>query len=71
VTVSYFEWVQDLQALFWDEEEINGRLEKVMRRAFGEVVAEADNRGISLRAGAYVVAVQRVADAAAVRGVYP
>jgi len=71
VTVSYFQWVQDLQALFWDEEEINGRLEKVMRRAFSEVVAEADDRGISLRAGAYVVAVQRVADAAAVRGVYP
>ncbi|MGA8016024.1 MAG: Glu/Leu/Phe/Val dehydrogenase [Candidatus Dormiibacterota bacterium] len=71
VTVSYFEWVQDLQSFFWDEGEINAKLEKIMRGAFGQMVEQADERGVSLRLGAYLVAVKRVADATAVRGIYP
>jgi glutamate dehydrogenase (NAD(P)+) len=71
VTVSYFEWVQDLQSFFWDEDEINARLEKVMHRAFTEVWETSKQQGVSLRQGAYVLAIQRVAEATTDRGIYP
>ncbi|GAC1337420.1 MAG: Glu/Leu/Phe/Val dehydrogenase [Candidatus Dormibacteria bacterium] len=71
VTVSYFEWVQDLQSFFWEEGEINRRLERIMQRAFAQMCEQADKHGCSLRLGAYLVAVKRVADATAVRGIYP
>lgn len=71
VTVSYFEWVQDLQSLFWEEGEINRRLEKVVQRAFAQMVEHSRAQDVSLRLGAYLVAVKRVADATAVRGIYP
>lgn len=71
VTVSYFEWVQDLQSFFWEEGEINQRLERIMKRAFAQMCQQADDRQVSLRMGAYLVAVKRVADATAVRGIYP
>ncbi len=71
VTVSYFEWVQDLQSLFWEEGEINKRLEKIMERAFSQMVIQAEEHHCSWRLGAYLVAVKRVADATAVRGIYP
>jgi glutamate dehydrogenase (NAD(P)+) len=71
VTVSYFEWVQDLQSYFWEEAEINHRLEKVMCRGFAQMVETAQAHSVSWRMGAYLVAVQRVADATAVRGIYP
>ncbi|HEV7677085.1 MAG TPA: Glu/Leu/Phe/Val dehydrogenase [Candidatus Dormibacteraeota bacterium] len=71
VTVSYFEWVQDIQSFFWEEGEINAKLEKVMRKAFAQTCEQADLHGVSLRLGAYLVAVKRVADATAVRGIYP
>ncbi len=71
VTVSYFEWVQDLQSFFWSEPEINRRLEAVMRRGFAQMVEAARAHTVSWRMGAYLVAVQRVADATAVRGIYP
>ncbi|HZS13216.1 MAG TPA: Glu/Leu/Phe/Val dehydrogenase [Candidatus Dormibacteraeota bacterium] len=71
VTVSYFEWVQDIQSFFWEEGEINQRLEKVMRKAFAQTAEQADAHHTSLRMGAYLVAVKRVADATAVRGIYP
>jgi glutamate dehydrogenase (NAD(P)+) len=71
VTVSYFEWVQDLQSLFWEEGEINRRLEKIMQRAYAQMVEQAKAHGVSMRLGAYLVAVKRVADATAVRGIYP
>ena len=71
VTVSYFEWVQDLQSFFWEEQEINSRLEKMMRRAYGETVEMAGSLGVSLRLGAYAIAVQRVAEATTDRGIYP
>ena len=71
VTVSYFEWVQDLQSLFWEEGEINRRLERILQRAFVQVCEQAEMHRVSLRLGAYLVAVKRVADATAVRGIYP
>jgi glutamate dehydrogenase (NAD(P)+) len=71
VTVSYFEWVQDLQSFFWTEAEVNTKLESVMRRAFGEVVESARKHRTHLRTGAYALAVGRVADATLVRGLFP
>jgi glutamate dehydrogenase (NAD(P)+) len=71
VTVSYFEWVQDLQSFFWDEGEINARLEKVMKRAFHETWEKAHAHRVSLRHGAYFQAIERVAEATMDRGIYP
>jgi glutamate dehydrogenase (NAD(P)+) len=71
VTVSYFEWVQDLQRFFWAENEINNRLESIMTRAFQSVLAKADEQETNLRMGAYLLAVARVAEATELRGVYP
>ncbi len=71
VTVSYFEWVQDLQSFFWSESEVNAKLEMVMRRAFHEVNETARKHRTHMRTGAYVLAVGRVADATLVRGLFP
>ncbi|MFZ0995975.1 MAG: Glu/Leu/Phe/Val dehydrogenase [Candidatus Dormiibacterota bacterium] len=71
VTVSYFEWVQDLQSFFWEEKEINGRLTKIMQRAYEQVDELAREHRTTLRMGAYCLAVKRVADATSVRGIYP
>ena len=71
VTVSYFEWVQDLQSFFWSESEVNAKLEMVMRRAFQEVHESARKHRTHLRTGAYMLAVGRVADATLVRGLFP
>jgi len=71
VTVSYFEWVQGLQEFFWSEEEINERLERIMVRSFNSVLELALHHEVSLRAAAYMIAVKRVADATAIRGIYP
>ncbi len=71
VTVSYFEWVQDLQSLFWSEEEINQRLERIMVQAFTGVVDLASERDVELRTAALIYAVKRVADALLTRGIYP
>jgi len=71
VVVSYFEWVQDLQAFFWEEEEVNIRLEKVMRRSFEHVRQVAEQNKVDLRMGAYIIGVQRVAEATTIRGIYP
>ena len=71
VTVSYFEWVQDLQSFFWSEHEINQRLESIMSRAFKEVWAIREERNLPLRLAAYLLAVKRVAEATGDRGIYP
>lgn len=71
VVVSYFEWVQDLQAFFWTEEEINDRLERLMVRAYGEVVATARRKGVDLRTAALILAIERVAEAVIILGIYP
>src|SRR5437667_1330225 len=71
VTVSYFEWVQDLQRFFWAEHEINDRLESIMTRAYRAVRDKALQQETNLRMGAYLLAVARVAEATEIRGVYP
>jgi glutamate dehydrogenase (NAD(P)+) len=71
VTVSYFEWVQGLQEFFWHEDDINAKLERIMVNAFEQVRATAAQHQVSLRMAAYLLAVQRVADATMIRGIYP
>ena len=71
VIVSYFEWVQDLQAFFWEQEEVNTKLHHVITRAFYEVLHTGVNRRTDMRSAAYALAVQRVANATTVRGIYP
>jgi glutamate dehydrogenase (NAD(P)+) len=71
VVVSYFEWVQDLQAFFWEEADINSRLEHLMGRAYDTVEGVAEAKGITLRQSAYSLAVDKVARATLVRGIYP
>jgi len=71
VTVSYFEWVQDLNRDHWTETEVNAKLKTIMVKAFGEVLAQSEKNGVNMRTGAYLNAVQRVADATAMRGLYP
>jgi len=71
VTVSYFEWVQDLQEDFWDEEKVNERLKRKMTKAFSETLEQSKKLKVHMRRAAYVVAVSRVAEATRLRGVYP
>jgi glutamate dehydrogenase (NAD(P)+) len=71
VAVSYFEWVQDLQAYFWSEDEVNDRLQKMMERAYGQVSALAAERKVSMRTAAQMIGVGRVAEAHRTRGLYP
>src|SRR5438874_616421 len=71
VTVSYFEWVQDLQSFFWSEHEVNQKLKAIMTRAFNEVLRTQEERKLDMRMAAYVQAVSRVAAATRERGLYP
>jgi glutamate dehydrogenase (NAD(P)+) len=71
VVVSYFEWVQGLQQYFWSEEEVNSRLDEIVTRAFDETWQMREERELPMRIAAYGVAVQRVADATKLRGIYP
>jgi glutamate dehydrogenase (NAD(P)+) len=71
VTVSYFEWVQDLQSFFWGVEEITQKLEMIMNRSFAAVAAKADQYHCDLRLAANMLAISRVAEATQVRGIYP
>jgi glutamate dehydrogenase/leucine dehydrogenase len=71
VTVSYFEWVQDLQEFFWEEEDVNRKLEKIMVRAFEDVHKTAEKYKADMRTGAYILAIDRVATATRVRGIWP
>lgn len=71
VTVSYFEWVQDLQANFWDEENVNRSLDRLMMRAFNDVTDVAAREKCDLRTAAQILAISRVAKAATLRGIYP
>ncbi|HDI11149.1 MAG TPA: Glu/Leu/Phe/Val dehydrogenase [Candidatus Acetothermia bacterium] len=71
VVVSYFEWVQNLQCFYWDEEETNARLARVMRRAFQEVWDYARHRETSLRIAALMLGIERVVQAIRLRGIFP
>jgi glutamate dehydrogenase (NAD(P)+) len=70
VTVSYFEWVQDRQGYFWTLDRVNRRLDRIMRRAFERVYETAQEHDVSLRIGAYVMAIRKVANALQMRGIY-
>ncbi|HEX2755460.1 MAG TPA: Glu/Leu/Phe/Val dehydrogenase [Candidatus Limnocylindrales bacterium] len=71
VTVSYFEWVQDLNRDHWSESVVNAKLKEIMVKAFSETLAIARREQCDMRTAAYLLAVQRVADATALRGLYP
>lgn len=71
VTVSYFEWVQDLQNYFWSESEIVARLREIMNRAFSEVLEISVRENVNLRTAALIKGIKRVTDAKLARGVYP
>jgi len=69
VTVSYFEWVQNIQQFTWEEERVNNELKKIMTRATHEVHAMAQDKKCSLRTAAFIIAIDRVATSEKLRGV--
>ncbi len=71
VVTSYFEWVQDLQNFFWEEEQVNDRLAKIMRNAYGEVAHMMRLHKTDMRTAAMIIGVKRVADATIMRGIFP
>ena len=71
VTVSYFEWAQDIQGYFWELADVNRRLERVMTQSYNEVHQTAEKHHVHNRTAAYVLAIQRVVDAINLRGIYP
>ena len=71
VVVSYFEWVQDLQQLFWTEPEVRDRLNRVLERAFQAVMARAERDGVPHRTAALAIGVERVQKAKLTRGLFP
>jgi glutamate dehydrogenase (NAD(P)+) len=71
VTVSYFEWAQNIQGYYWAEDEVNQKLERVMKRAFQDVYETASNSNVDTRTGAYMLAISRVAEVTKLRGIFP
>lgn len=71
VTVSYFEWVQDIQAFFWHAEDVIAKLTDIMKSSFHEVNRIAQKEKVDLRLAAYMLAIGRVAQAVKTRGIYP
>ena len=71
VTVSYFEWVQDENHLFWDEQDVNAKLEKIMKRSFADVLRIHQEKKVNMRLAANMLGVSCVAEACKVRGLYP
>jgi glutamate dehydrogenase (NAD(P)+) len=71
VTVSYFEWVQDIQAFFWTEDEVNDRLRSIMERAYVDVLKLAEKKKVAMRTAATMLGVSRVAEAHKTRGLFP
>jgi glutamate dehydrogenase (NAD(P)+) len=71
VTVSYFEWVQDLQGFFWDEENVNRQLQRIMTNSFHDVYGVSQKHNVDMRTAAYILAIERVVSATKVRGLFP
>ena len=71
VTVSYFEWVQDIQYYFWSEEDIQKKLKDVMVSTFNRVLALSNKKGVEMRTAALMLGIGRVAEAKKLRGLYP
>ncbi|HET9495992.1 MAG TPA: Glu/Leu/Phe/Val dehydrogenase [Chloroflexia bacterium] len=71
VTVSYFEWAQNIQGYYWAEDEVNQKLERVMKRSFLDVYETAENNKVDMRTAAYMLAISRVAEVTRLRGIFP
>ena len=71
VTVSYFEWVQDLYSFFWDPDMVRTQLQRTIRRSYADVEATARKHDTDLRTGALILAVHRVEEATRIRGIFP
>jgi len=71
VIVSYFEWVQNIESFFWEEEEVNDKLERAITNAFMEVLRISQAEKTDMRTAAYMLAVKRVVSAMSARGIYP
>jgi glutamate dehydrogenase (NAD(P)+) len=71
VTVSYFEWAQNIQGYYWAEDEVNEKLERVMKRSFHDVYETAGNNKVNMRTAAYMLAISRVAEVTRLRGIFP
>jgi glutamate dehydrogenase (NAD(P)+) len=71
VTVSYFEWVQDLQNYFWNEAEVNNRLRQIMTTSFKKVIAIAEEKNVDNRTAAQILGIGRVTEALKLRGLFP
>jgi len=71
VIVSYLEWVQGLQFLFWEEEEVNDYLQRILTKAFAEVLQTSHQEKVDMRTAAYIIALRRLASAMAWRGIFP
>jgi glutamate dehydrogenase (NAD(P)+) len=71
VTVSYFEWVQNVQKLFWTEDDVNQRLDQIMTRSFHEVYQLSEKEKVNMRTAAYMLAIDRVGKAKRLRGIFP
>lgn len=71
VIVSYFEWIQNIQSLYWTKEDVNSKLEAIMTSSFQSVCDMAKEKNTSLRQGAYLIAIKRVVDAKKSRGIWP
>jgi glutamate dehydrogenase len=69
--VSYFEWAQNIQGYYWAEDEVNEKLERVMKRSFHDVYETADNNKVDMRTAAYMLAISRVAEVTRLRGIFP
>jgi glutamate dehydrogenase (NAD(P)+) len=71
VTVSYFEWAQNIQGYYWAEDEVNEKLGRVMTHAFDDVYETAEENKVNMRTGAYMLAIARVAEITRLRGIFP
>ena len=71
VTVSYFEWVQSLQQLFWNERDVNVQLREIMTRSFADVLKISKKQNCDMRTAAYILGVNRVSEAMMIRGIFP
>jgi glutamate dehydrogenase (NAD(P)+) len=71
VTVSYFEWAQNIEGYYWAEDDVNEKLERVMKRAFKDVYETAGTHTVDMRTAAYMLAISRVADVTRLRGIFP
>ena len=70
VTVSYFEWVQDRMGMFWSQEEVDTRMERIMVKSFHDVVSMAERFEVPNRIAAYMLGIDRVAEITKIRGLY-